>query len=71
VDTNTRTQLIDDAFVLAQNGALNYTVALQMLDYLKTETHYAPWEMALRHLKAIDGRLTSADGAGDFRVALI
>ncbi|XP_074110744.1 aminopeptidase N-like [Cotesia typhae] len=38
-----RAQLIDDAFVLAEFGYLNFSIAFDLARYLKVETKYVPW----------------------------
>ncbi|CAD6234140.1 GSCOCG00007592001-RA-CDS, partial [Cotesia congregata] len=38
-----RAQLIDDAFVFAEFGYLNFNVAFDLARYLKIETEYVPW----------------------------
>ncbi|CAG5101655.1 Similar to APN1: Aminopeptidase N (Plutella xylostella) [Cotesia congregata] len=38
-----RAQLIDDAFVFAEFGYLNFNVAFDLARYLKVETEYVPW----------------------------
>ncbi|XP_057330693.1 aminopeptidase N-like [Microplitis mediator] len=38
-----RAQLIDDAFVLAEFGYLNYKIAFDLAKYLTLETEYVPW----------------------------
>ncbi|XP_044577478.1 aminopeptidase N-like [Cotesia glomerata] len=38
-----RAQLIDDAFVLAEFGYLNFNVTFDLVRYLKVETEYVPW----------------------------
>ncbi|XP_053595158.1 aminopeptidase N-like isoform X2 [Microplitis demolitor] len=38
-----RAQLIDDAFVLAEFGYLNFNIAFDLARYLRLETEYVPW----------------------------
>ncbi|CAD6234139.1 GSCOCG00007591001-RA-CDS, partial [Cotesia congregata] len=38
-----RAQLIDDAFVFAEFGYLNFNVAFDLARYLRIETEYVPW----------------------------
>ncbi|XP_057326990.1 aminopeptidase N-like [Microplitis mediator] len=38
-----RAQLIDDAFVLAEFGYLNYSIAFDLARYISLETEYVPW----------------------------
>uniref|UniRef100_A0A1B0CGD7 Aminopeptidase n=1 Tax=Lutzomyia longipalpis TaxID=7200 RepID=A0A1B0CGD7_LUTLO len=45
-----RAQLIDDAFNLAYSDIIQFTVALDLIKYLKYEKEYAVWITANRHL---------------------
>ncbi|KAL7730084.1 hypothetical protein ACLKA6_009364 [Drosophila palustris] len=49
-----RAQLIDDSLTLAWSGHLSYTLALELLGYLKHEHEFMPWRAALDQLTAID-----------------
>merc|ERR1712142_1073354 len=48
-----RSNLIDDAFALANVGRLNFVQALDMTEYLKKEQDYVPFETATRSLESI------------------
>ncbi|XP_053690819.1 aminopeptidase N-like [Sabethes cyaneus] len=46
ISRSNRAQLIDDAFNLARSERLDMSVALELLQYLRYETEYAPWAAA-------------------------
>jgi len=41
-----RSNLIRDAFILANSNYLPYGIALNMTKYLSLEHHYVPWDVA-------------------------
>ncbi|XP_013106936.1 membrane alanyl aminopeptidase [Stomoxys calcitrans] len=41
-----RAQVVDDLFNLARASVVDYDLALDILQYLSTETHYLPWTAA-------------------------
>uniref|UniRef100_A0A1Q3FKH7 Aminopeptidase n=1 Tax=Culex tarsalis TaxID=7177 RepID=A0A1Q3FKH7_CULTA len=45
-----RSQLIDDSMHLAHAGKLDYDTAFKVLDYLREETEFIPWETATFNL---------------------
>ncbi|KAH8311196.1 hypothetical protein KR044_004792 [Drosophila immigrans] len=49
-----RAQLLDDSLSLAWSGHLSYSLALELLGYLKHEHEYIPWRALLDQLSAID-----------------
>ncbi|KAI6216205.1 Aminopeptidase N [Aphelenchoides fujianensis] len=53
LSTKTRARIIDDAFVLAQAGKLQYEVALNLTRYLNKETEFLPWHAAIEGLDSI------------------
>lgn len=64
-----RAQLLDDAFHLARTGLLNYTVALDMTQYLQeNEQHPIPWATALRNIADLDLLLRKTSNYGEFQV---
>ncbi|XP_063887388.1 aminopeptidase N-like [Scylla paramamosain] len=54
IHVNNRAQLIDDALNLAQAGQLSYSLPMELIAYLKSETSYTPWATALNNLAYID-----------------
>ncbi|XP_069782286.1 glutamyl aminopeptidase [Narcine bancroftii] len=52
-----RTGLIDDAFSLARATLLNYSVALNMTEYLYKEEDYLPWSKAISSIAYIQDML--------------
>ncbi|NXN79471.1 AMPE aminopeptidase, partial [Bombycilla garrulus] len=42
-----RAGILDDAFSLARPGLVNYTVPLELTQYLRNETDYLPWNRAI------------------------
>lgn len=52
-----RAQIVDDLFNLARAGEIEYNITLQVLEYLKYETHYLPWTAAFNGLNYIVNRL--------------
>lgn len=64
-----RSQLIDDAFTLAESGRLDYKVPLKLSHYLTEETDFAPWATALSHFERIEQMLRSKATYGDLQVS--
>lgn len=56
-----RAQLIQDASDLAHSGDLSYAVAMDILDYVRHETAYAPLKTSLNTVEVLDGRLRATD----------
>lgn len=52
-----RAQLIDDAMNLAADGYLDYSIAMDILNYLGRETDYIPWRAAVASLDKLDYQL--------------
>ncbi|GFS00691.1 aminopeptidase [Elysia marginata] len=52
-----RIGLMDDAFSLARAGQLNYSVVLEMVQYMSTETDYHVWDTVQPHLGFLAQRL--------------
>jgi len=48
-----RSNLIHDAFSLANADYLPYDIALNMTNYLSLEHHYVPWDVAATKLKRL------------------
>ena len=63
-----RASLLDDAFALAGAGHISITIPLEMTKYLKSETHYVPWRIAIGHLEAI--RTLLVEKPAHFHVAV-
>uniref|UniRef100_A0A1L8E232 Aminopeptidase n=2 Tax=Nyssomyia neivai TaxID=330878 RepID=A0A1L8E232_9DIPT len=49
-----RAQLIDDAFTLAKYGQVPYNIPLDLVTYIRNETHYLPITVAIKHLTELD-----------------
>ncbi|XP_075750919.1 aminopeptidase N isoform X1 [Rhipicephalus microplus] len=62
-----RAQLIQDASDLAHSGDLSYAVAMDILDYVRRETAYAPLKTSLNTVEALDGRLRATDFYGKWQ----
>ncbi|XP_074105010.1 glutamyl aminopeptidase isoform X1 [Cotesia typhae] len=62
-----RTNLIEDAFSLAQASELDYSVALDMTSYLTKERNAVPWDVASSILLTIDKLLFSTSISSKFR----
>ncbi|KAL9898322.1 uncharacterized protein ACN427_006527 [Glossina fuscipes fuscipes] len=52
-----RAQIVDDLFNLARSGTISYDLALDVLEYLETETDYLPWFAALNGYSFLAVRL--------------
>lgn len=52
-----RARLLDDGFSLANAGYLPYSIPMEMIKYLKDETHYVPWLSALSKLAYVHSML--------------
>lgn len=56
-----RAQIVDDLFNLARADVMGYRKALDMLEYLKEETEYAPWLAAANGLATLALRIHPDD----------
>ncbi|XP_058061219.1 membrane alanyl aminopeptidase [Anopheles bellator] len=56
-----RAQIVDDLFNLARGGIVPYGTALDILEYLKDETEYAPWLAAVNGLTTLARRIHEED----------
>jgi hypothetical protein len=54
-------QIVDDSLNLARANILNYSLALETIQYLEKETHYIPWLAAYNNLGFIVNRFTAKD----------
>ncbi|KAH8358872.1 hypothetical protein KR093_002952 [Drosophila rubida] len=52
-----RAQVVDDLLNLARAGLLEYSLALEVLEYLETETNYIPWTSAFNGFNFLAIRL--------------
>lgn len=50
IDVLTRIQLVDDVMKFAVKGDLEFDIALDLINYLKKETQYGPWIVAINQL---------------------
>jgi len=62
-----RTHLISDVFALASTGAVDHSLALSMIKYLKYEESLAPWDAAYSLLIQLDQRLVNSDSYSHLR----
>lgn len=69
--SRTKAQLIDDAMSLAIDGYLSTSIALDLLMELQNETHYLPWNAALRNLLQLSNLLSSSEVHQDFQVSSV
>lgn len=62
ITTLSRSQLLDDAFVFAENGLFNYTILLELLRYLPvTEDSHIPWFTFFDHIDSLKNQLIGSD----------
>ncbi|XP_017103497.2 membrane alanyl aminopeptidase-like [Drosophila bipectinata] len=57
VHENNRAQIVDDLFNLARAGLISYSLTLDVIEYLETETHYIPWTSAFNGFSFLAIRL--------------
>uniref|UniRef100_A0A1B0D9N3 ERAP1-like C-terminal domain-containing protein n=1 Tax=Phlebotomus papatasi TaxID=29031 RepID=A0A1B0D9N3_PHLPP len=57
IGTLNRAQIIDDAFNLAYSDVVHFTMALDIIKYVKYENEYSVWITANRHLLNMNRRL--------------
>lgn len=62
-----RAHLLNDVFSLAEGGLVDYSIALTMTKYLKSETSSVPWEVASSKLKGIRNLLYYTQYQKDFK----
>lgn len=63
-----RAQIVDDAFNLARSGRLNYSVLLDVLEYVAQETDYVPLYSFSRGLTYLDRLFAGHDYYEEFQV---
>lgn len=68
METVCRAMLVDDALALSRSGRLDYGVALNFLDYLRRETHLAPWEAARQGFDFLDAQLLESEYESLYKV---
>lgn len=69
IPISARSQLLDDAFTLAESGRIDYNVPLKMAHYLTEENDYAPWATAMGHFERIQQLLRTKASYGDLQVS--
>jgi len=62
-----RSNLLDDAFSLAEAGLLDYSVAFELAAYLNKELDYIPWKTFSSHLSRLDHLLMNTKAYPQFR----
>jgi len=68
--TTDRSNLINDAFSLAESGHIPYSIPLSMTLYLKKEKDYVPWATAFEKIKFMDAILKQTSEYSKFRKVL-
>lgn len=63
-----RTNLLEDAFSLADASELEYSIAMDLTLYLPEERHSIPWSVADTKLTTVDTLLSSTDISSKFKV---
>uniref|UniRef100_A0A1B6CLC6 Aminopeptidase n=1 Tax=Clastoptera arizonana TaxID=38151 RepID=A0A1B6CLC6_9HEMI len=66
-----RAQLVGDALNLARAGALNYSVALDLTQYLAQELEYLPWKSAFTAFSHINSMLMKTGGYDKFKAFIL
>lgn len=64
-----RSQILDDVFVLAASGHVDYKRALDMASFLRCETDFIPWLSALRVFDKLKKKLYITDAYSLFKVS--
>lgn len=60
-------QIVDDVLNLARADYVNYTLALETVQYLEKESNYIPWLAALNNLAYVYRRIEAKD-LGEYKV---
>uniref|UniRef100_A0A1I8PGY6 glutamyl aminopeptidase n=1 Tax=Stomoxys calcitrans TaxID=35570 RepID=A0A1I8PGY6_STOCA len=66
LSSSDRAHLLNDVFALADAGQVNYSIALDLTQYLELEKDYVPWNVAASRLGAIKNLLYFTDYYRDF-----
>jgi aminopeptidase N len=66
-----RAQIVDDLFNFARAAIVDYGTALEILEYIRTETHYVPWLAFFNGLTYLTRRVASAGDAELFEYHLM
>ncbi|XP_069669085.1 putative aminopeptidase-2 [Periplaneta americana] len=66
IHVNNRASLLNDAFHLAQNDELNYTVPMELGLYLANEKHPLPWKTYIRGIQRLSYKTYNTPDYDDF-----
>lgn len=53
INSNCRSQIIDDAFEFAKSNFLPYTIAFKLTEYFRHERNYVPWATGMKKLNDV------------------
>lgn len=68
IDSKSRSQLIDDAFNFARHGRIEFSITLELMEFLKNDTSYLPWFAGNKALSFLDNRFAGNDRHEWFKV---
>lgn len=63
-----RAMLVDDALALARSDRLDYTFALELVDYLRLDSDLAPWEAARSGFDYLDAQFLESRHEAVYKV---
>lgn len=66
-----RASLLSDGFAMAKAGYIAYNVTLEMMSYLRSEQHYAPWSTAYDEIVRMLNLLKYTDVYQKFRTYIL
>ena len=71
IHRNNRAQILDDSLTLARAGHLDYSLALENLEYLADEVDFMPWAAAIGELNYMGKMLGRSAGYGAYKEFMI
>ncbi|KAI5749139.1 hypothetical protein M8J76_004903 [Diaphorina citri] len=68
LDARDRSNLLDDAFNLAESQMIEYSTTFNLMKYMSKEDHFVPWTVVYNKLSRLDDKLYSTEGHEDFKL---
>ncbi|KAL1465056.1 hypothetical protein WDU94_004651 [Cyamophila willieti] len=67
LDPRDRSNLLDDAFNLAESEHIGYNTTFSLMKYLSKEDHFVPWTDVYNKLARLEDKLYGTDGHANFQ----
>uniref|UniRef100_A0A8D8TSY1 Aminopeptidase n=2 Tax=Cacopsylla melanoneura TaxID=428564 RepID=A0A8D8TSY1_9HEMI len=67
LDARDRSNLLDDAFNLAESQQIEYSTTFSLMKYLSKEDHFVPWTDVYNKLARLDDKMYDTEGHASFQ----